>query len=68
MSKYDYIRNYLNLNYYTNEYSPERIKLHESIIEKYFINNRFIKYSKRQKFIFTSGAYGSGKSFFPVKN
>jgi hypothetical protein len=64
MSKYDYIRNYLDLNYYTNEYSPERIKLHESIIDNYFINKNYLrKYNKSQKFIFTSGAYGSGKSF-----
>jgi hypothetical protein len=64
MSKYDYIRNYLDLNYYSNEYSPERIKLHESITDKYFINRTYLrKYDKRQKFIFTSGAYGSGKSF-----
>lgn len=64
MSKYDYIRNYLDLNYYSNEYSEQRIKLHESIIDNYFINKNCInKNNKSQKFIFTSGAYGSGKSF-----
>lgn len=64
MSKYDYIKNYLDLNYYTNEYSEHRIKLHESIIDKYFINKNYPKkYNKPQRFIFTSGAYGSGKSF-----
>ena len=64
MTKYDYIRNYLDLCYYTNDYSEQRIKLHESIIDKYFINKSYLKkYNKSQKFIFTSGAYGSGKSF-----
>jgi hypothetical protein len=62
MSKYDYIRNYLDLEYYNNKYSESRIKLHENIIDKYFSNNKNTKKNTKNKLIFTSGCYGSGKT------
>lgn len=37
-NKYDYIRNFLDLEYYTNIYTEERKILHEKIIDKYFQN------------------------------
>lgn len=61
--KYDYIKQYLDLSYYTNVYTNARIKLHNDIIDKYFTNIDNVINKKKQKFIFTSGAYGSGKSF-----
>lgn len=62
--KYEYVKQYLDLSYYTNIYTNTRIKLHNDIIDKYFINIDNLINQKKQKFIFTSGAYGSGKSFF----
>lgn len=63
MSKYNYIRNHLDLEYYHNQYSESRTKLHESIVDKYFVDKAHLKNpDKHNKFIFTSGAYGCGKS------
>ena len=66
MSKYNYIRNYLDLEYYSNVYKESRIRLHETIVDKYFANIQHLVKSENltnsNKFIFTSGAYGCGKS------
>jgi hypothetical protein len=58
--KYNYIRNHLDLEYYNEIYSEERVLLHEKIVDKYFDNTK--KSTGRMKIIFTSGAYGCGKS------
>lgn len=61
--KYEYIRNYLDLEYYNETYDELRTELHEKIINSYFdnlpINSNPNPYPT---IIFTSGAYGSGKS------
>jgi len=63
MVKYDYVRNYLDLQYYSNIYSKERSELHDTIIQKYFYDDNIKKKSHgKNKLIFTSGAYGCGKS------
>lgn len=59
--KYDYIKEYLDLEYYNEVYSKERSLLHESIVDKYFASE-IQNPNSYPTIIFTSGAYGSGKS------
>ena len=58
--KYSYVREFLDLDYYNENYNNVRSQLHEKIVDKHF-NKTTIKTDKL-KIIFNSGAYGCGKS------
>jgi len=61
--KYEYIRSYLDLEYYNETYDKQRTELHERIVNSYFDNSSINSNSNPYStIIFTSGAYGSGKS------
>lgn len=59
MFKYDYIKDHIDKNYYSEVYSNERQKIHSKIISKHFENRHKSEY---KQIIFTGGCYGSGKT------